>query len=147
MSPPPANHASGPGDAPQLVAAPDDLPRKGDWFRTKPATSAIRCLEYTAAPPPAGMGGIRVATIRPDVYVGPVHKSTDKGRIDGCTLFSVLVPSQHDPALLVWVNVKRERTWFASKVPLHVLQRWGDRGWVNMYQPMPTSSSSREGPT
>ena len=124
---------------------------QGAWFRTPPVTSAVRCKEYTAPPPPAGRGGIRIYTIPPNVYIGPVHNSTTEGRIHGDTMYSVLVPSQIDSEMLVWVNVKRATQWFAREVPQHILQNWRRRGWVNMLQPIPMSATtwkiSRQGPT
>ena len=138
MTPPPPSH----GDAAQLAAAEPFA--KGTWFYTGPASSAIRCVEYTAPPPPAGHGGIRVSIIPPEVSIGPVHKSTADGRIDGDRFYSVLVPSQMDRDLLVWVNVKRETQWFAEEVPQHVLQSWRRRGWEDL---IPTSLTPPSGPT
>ena len=85
----------------------------GQYWRTKPAPTRIRCKAYSMPEP----YGEYLATIDPGTYLGPVEMVDE---------------SSHYTAILVrgfWINVWGRGTYFAKVVPDSEVQGWYQQGW------------------
>ena len=97
--------------------------KRGDYFRTRPRYSRIRCKGYTAPP----WDGLYCGTLSPSFTFGPVETW-----IHGDKFTTVLVNGW-------WINVwthKRHECGqkFATKIPPWEVLQWHQRGWQDVYQ-------------
>ena len=93
---------------------------RGDYVRTKPPPTRIRCKGYSAPP---DVGGIHLGTCAPGTYLGPVEEVTS-----GRGFITILVRGW-------WINVSSDeggrRVHFATRVQPRERSAWARAGWYD----------------
>ena len=101
-----------------MVARP--FPRQGDYFRTRPPPTRVRCRAYTAPP---NRGGL-ICSITPGTTLGPVEASVHSGQF-----VTIMVRGW-------WVNVwsaERGGVNFAYRCEDAEVADWHFHGWLDRF--------------